>query len=344
MVTVDTIFEKLNRLRFGVEEENLRAYVESVMPLVAEIEDLKKSRDAVVLAHSYVPPVILYSVADHVGDSYGLSKDALRASQSTIVFAAVRFMGETAKILNPGKDVLIPGSDPACSLADSITGAEVRELKNKYPDYSFVCYINTTAEVKAECDVCVTSSNVYNIVESMENDKILFLPDRLMGRNLIEEMARRGVKKDIRTTEGTCYVHEEFDPNLIVSMKETYPDLYVMAHPECRPEVVRKSDYVGSTSQMFDKIRSMSIDRNYLMLTECGLISRIEAEIPGRNFVGTCQLCKYMKSNSLDGIRRVLAEPEESDFVRIDSKLLGKARRCVDAMFRYAEPSAGASN
>jgi len=337
MVTADELFEKLNRLRFGIEEENLRAHVEGVMPLIEEIEDLKKARNAVVLAHSYVPPTIIYSVADYVGDSYGLSKDALAASQDTIVFAAVKFMGETAKLLNPTKNVLIPGDDPGCTLADSITGEEVRALRSQYPDYTYVCYINTNADVKAECDVCVTSSNVYDIVERIENDKIFFLPDKLMGRNLIEEMTSRGVKKDIRLSEGTCYVHEEFDPDLVPRLKAAYPDLYTMAHPECRPEVVRQADYVGSTSQMFNVIKGMEEDRNYLMLTECGLISRIEAEMPGRNFVGTCQLCKYMKSNSLQGIRRVLAEPREEDFISIDPDILDRARACVDAMFHYAE-------
>jgi len=339
MIDQDNLFEKLNRLRFGVEEENLRAFVEQSMPMIREIEELKKERDAVVLAHSYVPPIIIYSVADFVGDSYGLSKDALNATQKTIVFAAVKFMGETAKILNPGKDVLIPGDEPGCTLADSITGADVRALRTRHPDHTFVCYINTTADVKAECDVCVTSSNVYDIVERIENDKILFLPDRLMGRNLIEEMALRGVEKDIRLTDGSCYVHEEFDPAIVPKLKDAYPDLYVMAHPECRPEVVRQADYVGSTSQMFNVIKGMETGRNYLMLTECGLVSRIEAEMPGRNFVGTCQLCKYMKSNRLEGIRRVLAEPRDEDYVRIAPEVLERARTCVDAMFRYAEPA-----
>lgn len=337
MISSDKLFEQLNRVRFGVEEQNLRSYVESIMPLVEEIGYLKKERDAVILAHSYVPPVILYSVADFTGDSYGLSKDAVNASQSTIVFAAVQFMGETAKLLNPLKDVLMPADDPGCSLADSITGEQVRELKEKYPEHTFVCYINTTAEVKAECDVCVTSSNVYDIVTRIESDKIVFLPDKLMGRNLIGEMSARGVRKDIVLTDGSCYVHEEFDPDLIGRLKSDYPDLYVMAHPECRPEVIRQADFTGSTAQMLNSVKQMSKDHNYLMLTECGLISRIEAEIPGRNFVGTCQLCKYMKSNSLEGIKRVLEEPADSDYISINPEITGRAKACVDAMFRYAE-------
>ncbi|MCG8452098.1 MAG: quinolinate synthase NadA [Spirochaetales bacterium] len=337
MQTADQLFETLSRLRFGVDEENLRAYVEGVMPLVEEIQDLKREKNAIILAHTYVPPIILYSVADKVGDSYGLSKDALAATEDTIVFSAVRFMGETAKILNPGKSVLIPGTDAGCTLADSITADEVRALRRQHPEHVFVCYINTTAAVKAECDVCVTSSNVYDIIERIESDKILFLPDRLMGANIIAEMAERGVQKEILLTDGSCYVHEEFDPNLIPSLRESYPDLYVMAHPECRPEVVSQADYAGSTTQMFRAIASMEENRNYLMLTECGLVSRIEAEMPGRNFVGTCQLCKYMKSNSLEGIRRVLTSPREEDFVQIDPSVLEGARSCVDAMFRYAE-------
>ena len=335
MINADTLFKRLSKVRFGVGEEFLRSYIEGLMPLIEEIEELKKSRNAVVLAHSYVSPVIIFSVADFVGDSYGLSKDALQTSAQTIVFAAVRFMGETAKLLNPSKDVLIPGDDPACTLADSISGVEVRKLRKENPEHVFVCYINTTAEVKAECDVCVTSSNIYDIVARVPNDKIFFLPDRLMGRNLIEEMAVRGLRKEILLTDGSCYVHEEFDPQQVIRIRESHPDLHVMAHPECSPEVIKQADFVGSTSQMFNAIKNMPADKSYLMLTECGLISRIEAEMPGRNFVGSCQLCQYMKSNHLAGIHRVLKSPREDDYVRIDENIIDRARACVDAMFQY---------
>ena len=220
------------------------------MPVIEEIERLKKEKNAVILAHSYVTPDIIYSVADYSGDSYELSKNALEAEGELIVFAAVRFMGETAKILSPHKEVLIPGTDPACSLADSITGEDVRALKAKYPDHAFICYINTTAEVKAECDVSVTSSNVYRIIENHPSDRIFFLPDKLMGQNVIDEMARRGVKKEIRLWDGTCYVHEEFEPGMIDEFRAAHPDIYVngspgvqtRGHPEGRLRRIHQPD------------------------------------------------------------------------------------------------------
>ena len=197
-MTAEELYKRLSSIQPGAV---LCTYsmekCEQMLPLINEINELKKERDAVILAHSYVAPEIILGVADYDGDSFKLSQDATKVSAKTIVFSAVRFMGETAKILNPTKDVLIPGPLTGCSLADSITGAEVKALREKYPDHTFVCYINTTADVKANCDVCVTSSNVMKIVSSLENDKIVFVPDGLMGQNLIDEMQKRGIKKEI---------------------------------------------------------------------------------------------------------------------------------------------------
>jgi quinolinate synthase len=337
MISADALFHKLQQVRFGaVSDENLKNHIADSMPVIEEIERLKKEKNAVILAHSYVTPDIIYSVADYSGDSYELSKNALEAEGELIVFAAVRFMGETAKILSPHKEVLIPGTDPACSLADSISGDDVRALKAEYPDHAFICYINTTAEVKAECDVSVTSSNVYRIIENHPSDKIFFLPDKLMGQNVIDEMARRGVKKEIRLWDGTCYVHEEFEPRMIDEFRAAHPDIYVMAHPECKPEVIRKVDFVGSTSQMFKKIPDLATEK-VMMLTECGLISRIEVEKPGKSFLGACQMCRYMKSNTLEGILRVLKDPRPEDYVRLDPEISARARKSLEAMFTYAE-------
>ncbi|QEN07374.1 quinolinate synthase NadA [Oceanispirochaeta crateris] len=337
MMTVDSLYEKLKMIQFGeMPEDNLRSICEHYLPKVNEIEELKKQTNTIILAHSYVKSNIIYSVSDYVGDSYELSKNARDAKEKRIVFAAVRFMGETAKILSPDKDVLIPGTDPACSLADSITGEDVRQLKQKFPDYAFLCYINTNADVKAECDACVTSSNVYNIVEKYPSDKIYFVPDRLMGQNVIDEMQKRGVKKDIKVWDGTCYVHEEYDPSLVDALREQYDDLTVMVHPECGPSVLEKADFVGSTSQLYDFVKQRK-DGHFLMLTECGLISRIEAELPGRKFVGSCSLCKYMKSNTLDGILRVLKSPVPADYVHIDAEVQDRALNCINRMFEIAE-------
>lgn len=336
-MTVDELYEKLNRIEFGeMPEEHLRTICEKYLPLINEIEELKKETDSVILAHTYVKSSILYSVADYVGDSYELSKNAKNASQKRIVFAAVRFMGETAKILSPEKDVLIPGKDPACTLADSITGADVERLRQENPDYAFLCYINTNADVKAACDACVTSSNVYDIVEKFPSDKIYFVPDRLMGQNIKDEMKRRGVEKDIKVWGGSCYVHEEYEPSMVEALKARYDDLTVMVHPECGPSIVEQADFVGSTSQLYNYVKEHK-DGHFLMLTECGLISRVEAEMPGRHFVGSCSLCKYMKSNTLEDILRVLKDPRPEDSVQIEPHIQDKALNCINRMFEIAE-------
>jgi quinolinate synthase len=255
-LTAAELYQTLKNIKVGgtVCKFSLKK-CEEMVPLINEINELKEQQNAVILVHSYVSPEIIYGVGDFVGDSYKLSKDALSTKADKIIFAAVRFMGETAKVLNPEKEVLIPGLLDGCTLADSINADQARELKKQYPDYTFVCYINTTAEVKAECDVCVTSANVYTVVENIENDKIYFLPDKLMGLNLIDEMKNRGVQKDIKFYNGTCYVHEEYDAEQIFKIRTEYPDVKVVSHPECKPDVCRQSDFIGSTSQMLSYMR-----------------------------------------------------------------------------------------
>jgi quinolinate synthase len=202
-----------------------------------------------------------------------------------------------------------------------------------------VCYINTTADVKAECDVCVTSSNVYHIVETIPSDKIYFLPDKLMGQNLKVEMERRGVHKDIQVYDGTCYVHEEYDPEMVRFLRLKFPGVKVLSHPECNPGIIKVSDYVGSTSQMLDYVEK-SKDSRFAMLTECGLSSRLQVEFPEKQIVGSCTMCKYMKSNSLEGILRVLLKPRPEDEVTLDEDVRVRALRCIDAMFEYVERAA----
>jgi len=339
-MTGDELYEKLRDVKVnGALCAYSREKCATLAPTINLINELKKARNAVILAHSYVAPEIVYGVADFTGDSYGLSKDAMGTTASTIVFAAVRFMGETAKILNPDKDVLIPGKETGCTLADAVTGEDVRRLRREFPDHAFICYINTSAEVKAECDVCVTSSNVYDIVEHFPNDRILFLPDKLMGKNLREEMARRGVAKQIELYEGACYVHEQYDPEMVRYMRLKFPGLEVVSHPECSPVVAGSSDYVGSTSQILGHIGKSKKD-DFLVLTECGLINRLEAEHPTKRFVGACTLCKYMKSNSLEDILRVLVKPRPEDRVVIAEDVRERALRCINEMFRYTDLAA----
>jgi quinolinate synthase len=335
LFTTTSLFEKLQHVKVGGETCVFsKERCEELVPVINEINELKYEQNAVILAHSYVSPEIIFGVSDFNGDSYGLSLDAQKTSADKIVFAAVKFMAETAKILNPEKEVFVPSTLNGCSLADSITGDDVRQLKEKFPEHTFVCYINTTAEVKAECDVCVTSSNVYKIVEAIPNDKIFFVPDKLMGLNLQQEMERRGVHKDIQLYDGVCYVHEQYDPEMIEFIRLQHPEAKVLSHPECSPGILNHSDYVGSTSQMIDYVRSTDADA-YFMLTECGLTSRLQVEVPEKNFVGSCTQCKYMKANTLHDILRVLKNPNPEDTIRMEETLRAKAEHCIQEMFRY---------
>ncbi len=336
-ITAQQLYDKLKDIKLGGQGcvYSLKK-CEELVPIINEINDLKEEKNAVILAHSYISPEIIYGVSDFVGDSYKLSRDALTTQASTIVFVAVRFMGETAKILNPEKEVLIPAKLDGCSLADSINPATVQELRRQYPGYTFVCYINTTAQVKALCDVTVTSANAYKVVGKIPNDKIYFLPDKFMGQNLKNYIDRHGIKKDIRYYSGTCYVHEEYDIEDILKVRLEYPDAKIVSHPECNTTVIDHSDFVGSTEQMLSYMRETST-KQFLMLTECGLSSRLQSEFPDKQLVGSCTLCKYMKSNSLQDILRVLKNPLPKDRVVFDEQTRLRALKTIEAMFHYAE-------
>lgn len=334
-VTPQSLFEKLKH----VQTDNplcqyTLAKCERLSPVINEILQLKKEKNAVILAHSYVHPDIIYTVADHTGDSYGLASIARQTDADTIVFPAVRFMAETAKILNPDKRVIDPNPNGGCSLADSITAETVHELRKQYPQHTFVCYINTTAAVKAACDVCVTSSNVYRIIESLPNEKIYFLPDKLMGQNLQDYLLRKQIKKELVCYSGTCYVHEEFNSEMIDQVRSSYPDLTVLAHPECKPDVVKKADHVCSTTGMVDHVQRHAASRKpFLLLTECGIATRLQVENPDVQLVGSCMMCRYMKSNHLEAICQALKAPAPNQIITIDEGIQAAAKRCLETMF-----------
>jgi quinolinate synthase len=306
-----------------------------IAPLTLEINRLKKEKDAVILAHSYVEPEIIYGVADFRGDSYYLSVKARDARAKIIVFAGVVFMAETAKILSPDATVLVPDRGSGCSLADSLNGEQLRQLKSLYPDATVVCYINSTADVKAESDVCVTSGNVYHIVEHLPAKRILFVPDRLMGDNLRAELKRRGVDKEIITSDGTCMVHDQFTPADIAAARDRYPGLKVVAHPECAPDVAAIADFVGSTGAMMKYVKTTGAPY-YLMLTECGLVGRLQVESPEKAFIGGCRLCPYMKLNSLEKVRDALLAPRPDQIITLDEDVRRRAARCIERMFELA--------
>lgn len=337
MITSKQLYDKLKNIQVGspfcqFTEETC----EKLLPTIKRIEVLKREKNAIILAHNYVAPQIQYSVADHTGDSYSLAKKARQSDADIIVFTAVRFMAETAKILNPDKIVLDPNSNGGCSLADGITADDVKRLRTKFPHHTFVCYINTTAEVKALCDTCVTSSNVYKIIERIDNDRIYFLPDRLMGENVKKYLKENGIDKDMELYNGTCYVHEEYQPENIDQVRNNFSNVEILVHPECSPSVVNKADYVGSTSGMLNHVRQSEREA-FFLLTECGLTGILESEFPEKEFVGTCMSCRYMKANSLEHVLSVLECPAPSNIIELDLKIQKRALLCVEKMFSYLE-------
>ena len=337
MITAKDLNQQLSAISIGANTCNFSMETcEKYAPIINQINKLKKEKNAIILAHSYVSPEILYGVADHVGDSFELSKAAQQTNATTIIFAAVKFMAETAKILNPEKTVYIPSAVNGCSLADSITADDVVALKKEYPDHAFICYINTSAAVKALCDCCVTSSNVYQIIEEFPNNNIYFLPDKLMGKNIEAHLKKTNSKKNFHYYSGTCYVHEEYDPDMIDYLKLNHPDAAIVAHPECKPSIIEKSTFVGSTSQMVNYVQTTHHNR-YVMLTECGLTARLQMESPNKTFIGSCTMCKYMKSNTLSQILACLEAPDPSLEITLDPTVTNDAKSCLLEMFNHAK-------
>ena len=293
-------------------------------PLVEQINKLKKEKNAVILAHSYMTPEIYHCVADIVGDSLKLAKESQKAKADVIIMCGVHFMAETAKILNPNKKVLIPDMSAGCSLAEAITGEDVRLLKQKYPGVPVVSYVNTSADVKAETDICCTSSNAVEIVESLGVDKVIFLPDEYLGKNVA---AQTNVK--IITFHGTCIVHERFTAEEIREYRKNYPGIVVLAHPECPPEVVAEADYTGSTSKMSNYVRDKQ-PKKVLMVTECSMSDNVAIENPNVEMIKPCNLCPYMKKITLQGIYNSLTNG--TDEVKLTDAVMDKARLSIKKM------------
>ena len=293
-------------------------------PLIEKINKLKKEKNAVILAHSYMTPEIYHCVADIVGDSLKLAKESQKAKADIIIMCGVHFMAETAKILNPDKKVLIPDMSAGCSLAEAITGEDVRLLKQKYPGVPVVSYVNTSADVKAETDICCTSSNAVEIVESLGVDEVIFLPDEYLGKNVA---AQTNVK--IITFHGTCIVHERFTPEEIREYRKNYPGIVVLAHPECPPEVVAEADYTGSTSKMSNYVRDKQ-PKKVLMVTECSMSDNVAIENPNVEMIKPCNLCPYMKKITLQGIYNSLTNG--TDEVKLTDAVMDKARLSIKRM------------
>jgi quinolinate synthase len=306
-------------------------------PYVAAINRLKAERNAVILAHNYQVPEIFYTVADIVGDSLALAMKAADTKADVIVLCGVHFMAETAKLVNPSKTVLVPDLKAGCSLAESITGADVRLLRERYPDTPIVTYVNTSAEVKAESDVCVTSGNALQIVEALGAPRVIFLPDEYLAKYVASK-----TNVEIIAWKGHCEVHERFSGEDVRRFRRDDPSLIVLAHPECPPDVLAEADYVGSTQGMSEYVGTLSEQNGapserqarVLMMTECSMADNVSGRYPNVEFVRPCNLCPHMKRNTLPKVLHSLEAMEYE--VTVPPEIAERARRSVDRMLEYS--------
>jgi quinolinate synthase len=297
---------------------------QSHLPWIDAIHRLKKQRNAVVLAHNYQTPEIYHTVADITGDSLALAQQAARTTADVIVMGGVHFMAETAKVLNPSKTVLIPDTAAGCSLAESITADDVRLLKAKYPGVPVVTYVNTSADVKAESDVCCTSANAVHVVESLGVDRVIFLPDKYLGQYVA---SKTHVK--VILWEGACEVHERFTGEELRAYRRAHGGVRILAHPECPPDVLREADFVGSTAAMITHLNERR-PRRVVMITECSMSDNVAVEFPDIQFTRPCNLCPHMKRITLPRIHDALLHLRHE--VHVDPAIAVGARRAVERM------------
>jgi quinolinate synthase len=293
-------------------------------PYVKAINALKKERNAVILAHNYQTPEIYHCVADFVGDSLQLAREATKVDADVIVQCGVHFMAETAKILNPDKTVLIPDLKAGCSLASSITGEDVRLLRERFPGVPVVTYVNTSAEVKAESDITCTSSNALQVVESLGVDRVIFVPDQYLAKYVASQ-----TKVKIIAWKGSCEVHERFTADELALIRANDPNIQIIAHPECPPDVLAEADFTGSTAHMIDWVRQ-NRPKRVVLVTECSMADNVQAELPDVEFTRPCNLCPHMKRITLPKILDSLLHMKEE--VVVDPAIADKARRAVERM------------
>ncbi|MBV8794805.1 MAG: quinolinate synthase NadA [Hyphomicrobiales bacterium] len=311
------LYERVSRVIPPFEWPAFEADVEAILKL-------KRERDAIILAHNYQSPEIFHCVADVVGDSLALAREATKGDARVIVMAGVHFMAETAKLLNPRKTVLIPDAEAGCSLAESITPDDVRLLKQAYPDAPVVTYVNTSAAVKAVSDICCTSANARRVVESLGAERVIMIPDEYLAKNVAAQ-----TKAQIIAWRGRCEVHEQFTAADIRELREAHPGTIVLAHPECAPEVVAAADFAGSTADMVGYVGAKRPAR-VALVTECSMSDNVAVHYPDVEFVRPCALCPHMKRITLKNIRRALETLEGE--VTINPAIAAPARRAVERM------------
>ncbi len=293
-------------------------------PYIYKINKLKKEKNAVILAHNYQTPEIYHGISDFSADSLALAVEAAKTKADIIVMCGVHFMAETAKLMSPEKKVLLPDMDAGCSLSSSITGKDVRNLKKKYPGVPVVSYVNTSAEVKAETDICCTSANALKIVQSLGVKKVIFLPDEFLAKYVASQ-----TDVEIISWKGTCEVHEQFNDEEINEIRKNNPGIKIIAHPECPPDVIRASDFAGSTSGMIKYVKDNQPEK-VMMVTECSMSDNVQIDNPNVKFIRPCNLCPHMKKITLPKILDCL-ENETNELI-MDKETIEKARKSVERM------------
>ncbi|MDC3257503.1 quinolinate synthase NadA [Candidatus Pelagibacter sp.] len=313
----DPIYQKISRVMPEIEW-SIHA------PYIHRINQLKREKNAIVLAHNYQTPEIYHGIADVAADSLALAIEAAKTKADIIVMAGVHFMAETSKLMSPEKKVLLPDMDAGCSLSASVTGKDVRLLKKKYPGVPVVSYVNTSADVKAETDICCTSANAVKIVESLGVKKVIFLPDDYLAKYVASQ-----TNVEIIAWKGICMVHDQFNEKEINDIRERNPGIKIIAHPECPPEVINASDFAGSTGGMIDYVKNNQ-PKKVMMVTECSMSDNIQVENPNVEFIRPCNLCPHMKKITLPKILDCL-ENETGEIV-MDKETIEKARVPVERM------------
>ena len=313
----DPIYQKISKVLPEIEW-SIHA------PYIHKINQLKNEKNAIILAHNYQTPEIYHGIADLAADSLSLAIEASKTSADIIVMAGVHFMAETAKLMNPTKKVLLPDMKAGCSLSSSITGKDVRILKEKYPGVPVVSYVNTSADVKAETDICCTSANAVKIVKSLGVKKIIFLPDKYLAKHVASQ-----TDVEIISWKGTCIVHEQFNEKEINEIRKDNPGIKIIAHPECPPDVIKASDFAGSTAGMIRSVADHQPKR-VMMVTECSMSDNVRIDNPKVEFIKPCNLCPYMKKITLPKILECL-ENETGEII-MDKEIIDKARISVERM------------
>ena len=316
-LATDPIYKKISKVMPEIEW-SVHA------PYIHKINKLKKEKNAVILAHNYQTPEIYHGIADFSADSLALAVEASKTSADIIVMAGVHFMAETAKLMSPNKKVLLPDMKAGCSLSSSITGKDVRLLKEKYPGVPVVSYVNTSADVKAETDVCCTSANAVKIVKSLGVKKVIFLPDDYLAKYVASQ-----TDVEIISWKGICIVHDQFNEKEIINIRKNNPGIKIIAHPECPPEVIKASDFAGSTSGMINYVKDNQ-PKKVMMVTECSMSDNIQIDNPNVEFIRPCNLCPHMKRITLPKILDCLKN--ENNEILMSEKIINKARKSVERM------------